>query len=135
MVMNNEVKTYLADRYFGGRIPGNLVRYLYDQYGEDPLAGELSPQFFWPYVIGDVKAYINGTLDIRIRTPIQKLKDRYDELEGITCSFAKENQALEKENAFLHDFIRYIHKETLYEQFRNEAHLEQDETGFSFYTL
>ena len=76
--MNNEVKTYLADRYFGGRIPGNLVRYLYDQYGEDPLAGELSPQFFWPYVIGDVKAYINGTLDIQIRTPLQKLKERYN---------------------------------------------------------
>lgn len=135
MVMNNEVKEYLADRYFAGLIPGNLVRYLYDRYGYEPLEGELAPQFFWSYVTHDVKAYIRGELDVSLRTPLQKLQDRYDELEGITYSFAADIRHLENEVAYLHDFIHYIHNEDLYERFRKEAHREKDEMGFSFYTL
>lgn len=89
MVMNNEVKKYLADTYFAGRIPGNLVRYLYDRYGEDPLEGELSPQFFWSFVISDVEAYIHGSLDITLRTPIQKLQDRYKDLATFELELLK----------------------------------------------
>lgn len=135
MIMNNDVKEYLANRYFAGLIPGNLVRYLYDRYGEEPLEGSMSPDFFWSYITHDVKAYINGELDISLRTPLQKLQDRYDELEGITCSFAADVRHLEEENAYLYDFIRYIHNEELYKRFRKEAHREKDEMGFSFYTM
>lgn len=56
MVMNNEVKKYLADIYFDGNIPGNLVRYLYDRYGEEPLEGYISPHLFWSYIADDVNA-------------------------------------------------------------------------------
>ena len=42
---------------------------------------------------------------------------------------------LEKENEYLRDFIHYIHNEELYERFRKEAHIEEDEMGFDFYTL
>ena len=135
MVMNNEIKEYLADRYFSGLIPCNLVRYLYDRYGEEPLEGCMSPQLFWSYITHYVNAYINGDLDISLRTPLQKLLERYDELEGITCSFAADIKSLEEENAYLRDFIHYIHNEELYERFRKEAHLEQDEMGFDFYTM
>lgn len=74
MVMNNEVKKYLAEHYLAGQIPGNLVRYLYDRYGEEPLEGCMSPQLFWSYITEDVNAYINGELDITLRTPLQKLQ-------------------------------------------------------------
>ena len=135
MVMNNEVKEYLANHYFAGQIPGNLVRYLYDRYGEEPLEGCMSPQLFWSYIADDVNAYINGELDITLRTPLQKLQDRYDELSDITGSFADDIRILEEENAYLRDFIHYIHNVELYEKFRKEAHIEEDEMGFDFYTL
>lgn len=135
MVMNNEIKEYLADRYFAGLIPGNLVRYLYDRYGEETLMGDLSPQFFWPYITHDVNAYINGKLDISLRTPLQKLQDRYDELNDITSSFADDIRILNEENTYLRDFIHYIHNEELYERFRKEAHLEEDAMGFGYYTM
>lgn len=90
---------------------------------------------FWSYITHDVNAYINGDLDISLRTPLQKLLERYDELEGITCSFAADIKSPEEENAYLRDFIHYIHNEELYERFRKEAHLEQDEMGFDFYTM
>lgn len=135
MVMNNEVKKYLADTYFAGRIPGNLVRYLYDRYGEDPLEGELSPQFFWSFVISDVEAYIHGSLDITLRTPIQKLQDRYKDLESITIGFAEDIRNLELERSYLRDFISYIHKEDFYQYFREHAHQEKDELDFTYYTL
>ena len=135
MVMNNEVKEYLADIYFNGHIPGNLVRYLYDRYGEEPLEGCMSPPLFWSYITDDVNAYMNGELNITLRAPLQKLQERYDELEGITCSFVADIRNLMEENAYLHDFIYYIHNEELYERFRKEAHLEEDEMGFSHYTM
>ena len=135
MVINNEIKEYLADIYFDGHIPGNLVRYLYDRYGEEPLEYCMSPHLFWSYIADDVNAYINGELDISLRTPLQKLRDRYDELSDITSSFADDIRILEEENAYLRNFIHYIHNEELYERFRKEAHIEEDEMGFSFYTL
>ena len=135
MTMNNEIKEYLADRYFSGLIPGNLVRYLYDRYGEEPLERDLSPQFFWPNVIGDIKDYLNGTLDIRLRSPLQKLQDRYDELSGITSSICEDKRRLETELTYLYDFIRYIHQEDLFEKFKKYAHEEEDEYGFKYFTM
>ena len=82
-----------------------------------------------------MEAYIRGALDIRLRTPLQKLQDRYDELSDITSSLAGEVRDLETELSYLRDFIHYIHNDELYEKFRREAHIEKDEMGFSYYTL
>ena len=86
-------------------------------------------------MIHDVKAYLNGELDTSLRTPLQKLQDRYDSLSGITSSFAEHIHILEEELSYLRDFIRYIHNESLYEKFRHEAHQETDEMGFRYYTM
>lgn len=135
MTMDKELIGELAHRYFSGKMPKDLKTYLFDRYVEEPLEGDLSPQFFFPAVISDIRKYIQGELDTTPRTQMQKLQDRYEELSGITCSMAQEKQRLETENQYLGDFIRWMHLEEMYLDFRKRAYPEKDEYGFEHHTL
>lgn len=55
MRMEKELAEMLAEQYFAGKMPEELKRYLFDRYGEEPLEGELTAQFFFPEVISDIK--------------------------------------------------------------------------------
>lgn len=126
----------LAWDYFNGEMPEDLRAYLYDRYGEEPLEGDLSPQFAVPAIRGDVKRYLSGELDTAVRTPLQKLRDRYDELSDITCSFARTCMEQGKELRYLSDFIRWMCLDRQYRIFRENAHEEYDEDmPFPHYTI
>lgn len=135
MTMDKELIKELSRRYFAGRMPEELRLYLFDRYGEEPLEGDLSPQFFFPAVLSDIREYTQGKLDITPRTELQKLRDRYEELSGITCGMAQDRQRLEAENQYMGDFIRWMHLENSYRDFREKAHPMRDEYGFEHYTL
>ena len=136
MTVNHEVFKVLADRYFPAGIPSDLKLYLIDAYGEEPLRGDLSEQFFWPQVISDVELYIKGKLDITVRSDYQKLQDRYDELSDITSEFARDRYHLMNENRYLRDFVSWMHLDSMYQEFRMHAHKEMDELGmFSRYVM
>ena len=136
MTVNREIFKVLADRYFCGRMPSDLKAYLSDAYGEEPLRGELSEQFFWPQITSDVEAYIKGKLDTTVRSEYQKLQDRYDELSDITAELARDRYYLTRENQCLRDFISWMHLSSLYADFEKHAHEEQDEFGmFSRYVM
>lgn len=134
MTMDEKLIKELAHRYFSGKMPKNLKMYLFDRYGEEPLEGDLSPQFFFPAILSDISKYIQGSLDTTLRTELQKLQDRYEELSNITCGMAQERRRLETENQYLSDFIRWMHLEGRYLNFRKKAYPEKDEYGFEYYT-
>ena len=92
MTMDYEIINVLAEDYFEGNMPEELSAYLIDRYSEEPLEGDWSPQFFFPRIQSDIKSYIRGELDVTLRTDIEKLQDRYIELNNIVCSFVSENQ-------------------------------------------
>lgn len=135
MTMDKELITELAHGYFAGKMPEDLRLYLFDRYGDEPLEGDLAPQFFFPAVLSDIRKYVQGELDTTPRTELQKLKDRYEELSDITCGMAQDRQRLESENQYLCDFIRWMHLEDSYRNFREKAYPERDEYGFEYYTL
>lgn len=135
MTMDKELVRELGDRYFAGNMPDDLKQYLLDRYGEEPLEGDLAPQFFFPAVLSDIRKYTQGNLDTTPRTELQKLSDRYEELSGITCGMAQDRQILETETRYMGDFIRWMHLEDSYREFREKAHPARDEYGFEYYTL
>lgn len=135
MIINNEIIRELALHYFDGSMPGNLQAYLCDRYGEEPLEGDLAPQFFFPAVISDIHRYLRGGLNTAVRTDLQKLQDRYRELSGIASSLAQDVSRLEKENRYCSDFIHQMNLYHQYLEFRKSAHEEQDVFGFPYYTL
>lgn len=135
MTMDKELMRELAYRYFAGDMPEDLKQYLIDRYGEEPLEGDLAPQFFFPAVLSDIQKYEYGKLDTTSRTELQKLRDRYEELSGITCGMAQERQRLETENQYMGDFIRWMHLEDNYRNFREKAYPKRDEYGFEYFTL
>lgn len=135
MTMNNELIRELAHRYFADRMPEDLRAYLFDRYTDEPLEGDLAPQFFFPAVLSDIQKYIRGELDTTLRTELQKLLERYDELSDITSRFAEDIRHLEVENRYYVDFINWMQLGDKYHEFQKTAHEEHDEMGFSYYTM
>lgn len=136
MTIDNEITKRLAHCHFGGRMPEDFQIYLFDRYGEEPIGGELAEQFFYPAVLSDIEKYIRGELDTTPRTELQKLQDRYDELSDITCSMAQDRAELSEKVTYLSDFVQWLGLEGKYQEFKEHAHLEQNEDlPFSHYIL
>lgn len=131
MTIDNTIIQKLAAQYFSGQMPEDLHNYLLDTYGEEPLHGDLSPQFFWPAVRSDIQNYLNGCLDTAVRSDLQKLRDHYKELSDIVSEFAEGNRLLEVENRYLHDFITWMKLEEKYLEFKEHSHEEKDEYGLT----
>ena len=136
MTINNELIKELAHKHFNGRMPSELRAYLYDQYGEEPLAGELAPQFFFPSIESDIKKYKTGKLNTSVRSPIEKLQDRYEELSDITSQLAEELSHYRADYRYMHDFIAWMHLDNNYKEFREKAYeTSTEENPFLHYTL
>lgn len=135
MTIDYEIINVLAEDYFYGNMPEELSAYLIDRYSEEPLEGDLSPQFFFPMIQSDINSYVKGELDVTLRTDLEKLQDRYDELNDIVCRFADDNSRLESRGRYMHDFINYMNLSDKFSEFVKQAHVETDEIGFEYYTL
>jgi hypothetical protein len=136
MTVNEDIIEELAWRYFDENMPQELIDYLYDQYEEEPLAGDLAPQFFWPSIQSVIRDYVNGKLTIRLRTDMEKLQDRYNELNDIVSEISEERWSLDDENKYLKDYIRWLGKQDEFQEFKKQAHEELDEYGlFSYYVM
>jgi len=136
MTINNELIKELALDHFDGRMPSAFRAYLYDRYGEEPLAGDLLPQFFFPSILSDIKKYKAGKLDITVRTPIEKLKDRYEELSDITSQLVEELSYYRENYRYMNDFIKWMHLDDKYKVFRDNAYeITSEENPFLHYTM
>jgi len=135
MTIDNKLIKEFAHRYFADRMPEDLRAYLFERCAKEPLEGDIVPQFFFPIVISDIQKYIRGELDTTLRTELEKLQERYDELSGIMCRFADDIRRLETENQYYADFVHWMHLYDKYQGFRKNAHEEFDEFGFSYYTI
>jgi hypothetical protein len=136
MTVNEDIIEELAWRYFDEDMPQELIDYLYDQYEEEPLAGDLAPQFFWPSILSVIEDYTHGKLTIRLRTDMEKLQDRYNELDDIVSEISEERWSLYDENKYLKDYIRWLGKQDEFQEFKEQAHEELDEYGmFSYYVM
>jgi len=83
MTIDDNLIQQFAHCYFDDKMPKDLRAYLFDRYAEEPLEGDLVPQFFYPLVISDIRKYIRGELDTTLRTELRKLRERYDELSDM----------------------------------------------------
>lgn len=127
MTINSQMIQEFADRFFEGDLPDDLYTYLYDRYGEDPLHGDLYEGSLYAMVYHDVREYIAGTLDSRIRSPLEKLQDQFDELRDITSDFAEKCSNQEKEIYYMREFIQWMHLQDLYQDFCRKSHEEYNE--------
>ena len=136
MVINDTIIKVLAQEHFNGTMPDDLCAYLFDRYDHDPEEGMLTEQFFFPFVEADIKHYIAGELDTTVRTPLQKMQDRYNDLQHITGRYHEECVRNNEELEYLHDFISWMHLDGLYAEFRENARkIEQEENPFPRYTM
>lgn len=136
MTVGPEMIRMPGEYYFAGKMPGELEAYLYDRYGEEPLAGDLAPLFFWPAVFSDMDAYCKGELDTKVRTPMEKLEERYAELSSILGEYAERNCIQEMEMEYLYDYIRWRGLESEFQYFLRNARKEPYEGGpFTHYVL
>ena len=108
MVINDAIIKDLAQEHFNGTMPDDLRAYLFDRYDHDPEEGMLTEQFFFLFVGADIKRYIAGELDTTVRTPLQKLQDRYNDLQYITGRYYHECAEYSEELEYLHDFISWM---------------------------
>jgi len=128
MTIDNQIIRDIEEQYFySEKMPEDLRLYLFDRYGEEPVEGEITAQFFYPWVYSDVCNYIKGELDTTLRTDLEKLQDRYDELSDILSRIADSEKSYAAEQVYLRDFIRWLGQSEKYEYFRKNAHLEVDE--------
>ena len=136
MVINDVIIKVLAQEHFNGTMPDDLCAYLFDRYDHDPEEGMLTEQFFFPLVEADIKRYIDGELDTTVRTPLQKMQDRYNDLQDITGRYHEECVRNNEELEYLHDFISWMHLDGLYADFRENARkIEQEDDPFPRYTM
>ena len=136
MVINDAIIKELAQEHFNGTIPDELCAYLFDRYDHDPEEGMLTEQFFFPFVEADIKRYIAGELDTTVRTPLQKMQDRYNDLQDITGRYYHECAEYSDELEYLHDFISWMHLDGLYAEFREKARkVQQDDLPFQRYEM
>lgn len=127
MTVDNTVVKELSDHYFNGKMPKKLKAYLYDRYATEPEYGIASPETLWSWLISDVKAFKEGSLDITLRTPLQKMEDRYDDLCSVTNDFSQANRRMESELKYLTDYISWKGLDDDFRYFRDNAHLQTDE--------
>ena len=136
MVINDAIIKVLAQEHFNGAMPDDLCAYLFDRYDHDPEEGMLTEQFFFPLVEADINRYIAGELDTTVRTPLQKMQDRYNDLQYITGRYFGESAQQEEELKYLHDFISWMHLDGLYAEFREKAHkVYPDDLPFPRYEM
>ena len=135
MTIDYEIIKVLAEDFFEGNMPEELSAYLIDRYGEEPLEGDLSPQFLFPIIRSDIDSYIKGELDVTLRSDLEKLQDSYNELNDIACRLASEKYEIESKNRYMHDFISYMNLNDKFTEFVEKAREETDEVGFKYYTL
>lgn len=128
MTIDNQIIRNIEEQYFySKKMPEDLSLYLFDRYSEEPVEGEITEQFFYPRVYSDVRNYIKGELDTTLRTDLEKLQDRYDELSDILSGIVDSEKSYAAEQVYLRDFIRWLGQSEKYEYFRKNAHLEVDE--------
>lgn len=133
MTINDTFIKVLAWNYFGGRMPDGLRAYLYDHYGEEPLEGGLSAV---PAIRCDGKRYPGRELDIKVKTPLQKLRDCSNDLPGITCDFAPICRNQETKLRYTHNFSYWTRLDEQYRLFRENAHEKRSEDmPFSHHTM
>ena len=136
MVINDAIIKELAQEHFNGTMPDELCAYLFDHYDHDPEEGMLTEQFFFPFVEADIKRYIAGELDTTVRTPLQKMQDRYNDLQYITGRYHEECMQYKEELEYLKDFVSWMHLDGLYAEFRENARkIEQEDDPFPRYTM
>lgn len=136
MTVDNTVVKELSDQYFNGAMPKKFEAYLYDRYETEPEYGITTPETLWSWVISDIESYKNGTLDITLRTPLQKMEEHYDDLCSVTNDFSQANRRLEQELKYLNDYISWKCLEDDFRYFRDNAHLQTDEDNpFPSYVL
>ena len=129
----------LAALYFDSEMPHELEAYLIDRYNDEPLEGAWDPQQLAECVQEDIQAYLAGQLagqlDTTVRTPFQKLEDRYHELSHLTSHLADENRSLKDENDRLMDFLLERNLTGEYAWFKEHANLKEDQLGLMHYAL
>ena len=125
----------LAALYIDSDMPHELEAYLIDRYDDEPLEGAWDPQQLAECIHEDIQAYLAGQLDTTVRTPFQKLEDRYNELSHLTSSLADENRSLKDENDRLMDFLLERNLTGEYAWFKEHASLKEDPLGLMHYAL
>ena len=125
----------LAALCMGSEVPRELEAYLIDRYDDEPLEGAWDPQQLSECIHEDIQAYLAGQLDTTVRTPFQKLEDRYNELSHLTSSLADENRSLKDENDRLMDFLMERNLTGEYARFKEHASLKEDQLGLMHYAL
>jgi len=135
MIMS-ELITELSYRYFNNKMPADLEEYLYDQYGDSDLRGEIYYDSF-PYskILADIEKYNNGELTIKVKTEEEKLQDDLDELSDMYGETMDKIRYLENEQTIINDFLDYFNLNVLYDHFKKNAHEETDEVGLKYLTI
>ena len=125
----------LAAHYFDSEMPRELEAYLIDRYDDELLEGAWDPQQLAECIHEDIQAYLAGQLDTTVRTPFQKLENRYDELSHLTSHLADENRSLKDENDRLMYFLLERNLTGEYAWFREHASIKEDQLGLMHYAL
>lgn len=78
-------------------IDAPLARYLLAEYGVEPFPNEYSEQDLCEQIRKLVNQYQQGTLHIQLKSPKQRLKERYETLQKCHLILLSENAALNEE--------------------------------------
>jgi len=96
MIVTKAYLKKLQQRY-QFEIDAPLAGYLLAEYGVEPFPNEYSEQDLHEQVRKLVDQYRQGSLNIQLKSPIKRLKERYETLQKYHLILLSENTALNEE--------------------------------------
>lgn len=97
MILKRSYLNYIKQHY-GFYIDEPLTKYLLARYEEEHFPYEYSEQDLDEQIRKLIYQYEQGTLDISVKSPKQRLKDNYEALKDFCLDILKENEYLKDEN-------------------------------------
>ena len=100
-------------------MPGKLLRYLFDRYSEDIYGFYEDKKALYEDILTDIGKYDCGILNPVIRSPLQRMKEQYDELKRYNTAVLEDYHGMEEEYNKMSDFISYHRLFELYHEYHN----------------
>ena len=90
---------------FRQRFPRELKAYLYDTYGEDPWPYEFSKDDLYGGIKADVREYFMGKLEVTVKPPLQKAREKIEYLQGLYGDAMREKRDVKGYIDELHELL------------------------------
>ena len=117
MKINYRIIHDIERNYIHKKMPGKLIAYLFDHYSEDIYDLYADKKDLYDDILIDIGRYDCGVLKPIVRTPMQRMREQYEELKRYNAAVLDDYHGMLAEYDKMSDFIRYHRLFKLYHEY------------------